>query len=40
MRFACGFDHGGHPLRETVFAALRADDHVPVDRTSSAASEA
>ena len=31
MHFACGFDHGGHPLRETVFAALEADDHVPVD---------
>ncbi len=31
MRFACGFDHGGHPLRETVFEALRRDGHVPVD---------
>jgi ribose 5-phosphate isomerase B len=31
MRFACGFDHGGHPLRETVFEALDADGHVPVD---------
>jgi ribose 5-phosphate isomerase B len=31
MRFACGFDHGGFPLRETVFEALRAGDHVPVD---------
>ena len=31
MRFACGFDHGGYALKETVFAALRADDHVPVD---------
>ncbi|MEZ5075084.1 MAG: RpiB/LacA/LacB family sugar-phosphate isomerase [Solirubrobacterales bacterium] len=31
MRFACGFDHGGYALKETVFAALRADGHVPVD---------
>ena len=31
MRFACGFDHGGYPLRETVFDALRTDGHVPVD---------
>lgn len=31
MRFACGFDHGGHPLRETVFDALTTDGHVPVD---------
>jgi ribose 5-phosphate isomerase B len=31
VRFACGFDHGGFPLRETIFAALAADDHVPVD---------
>lgn len=31
MRFACGFDHGGYALKETVFAALRADGHVPID---------
>ena len=31
MRFACGFDHGGYPLRETVFDALKTDGHVPVD---------
>ena len=31
MRFACGFDHGGFPMRETIFAALEADDHVPID---------
>jgi ribose 5-phosphate isomerase B len=31
MRFACGFDHGGYPLRETVFGVLKADGHVPVD---------
>jgi ribose 5-phosphate isomerase B len=31
VRFACGFDHGGYPLRETIFEALAADDHVPVD---------
>jgi ribose 5-phosphate isomerase B len=31
VRFACGFDHGGYPLRETVFEALRGDGHVPVD---------
>ena len=31
MRFACGFDHGGFPLKETVFEALRRDDHVPID---------
>lgn len=31
MRFACGFDHGGFPLKETVFEALQADGHVPVD---------
>ena len=31
MRFACGFDHGGYSLRETVFAALETDGHVPVD---------
>jgi len=31
VRFACGFDHGGYPLRQTIFDALAADDHVPVD---------
>ncbi|GIK78381.1 MAG: ribose 5-phosphate isomerase B [Acidobacteria bacterium] len=31
MRFACGFDHGGYPLRETVLEALRSDGHDPVD---------
>jgi ribose 5-phosphate isomerase B len=31
VRFACGFDHGGYSLRETVFAALETDGHVPVD---------
>jgi ribose 5-phosphate isomerase B len=31
VRFACGFDHGGYPLRETIFDALQADDHVPID---------
>lgn len=31
MRFACGFDHGGFSLKETVFEALGADGHVPVD---------
>jgi ribose 5-phosphate isomerase B len=27
MRVACGFDHAGVPLRETVIAALRAEGH-------------
>jgi ribose 5-phosphate isomerase B len=31
MRIACGFDHGGFPLRETVFEALRAGGHEVVD---------
>ncbi len=31
MRFACGFDHGGFPLRDTVFDALRAAGHEIVD---------
>ena len=31
MRFACGFDHGGFPLRDTVFDVLKTDGHVPVD---------
>jgi len=31
VRFACGFDHGGYPLKQTVFDALEADGHVPID---------
>ncbi len=31
MRFACGFDHGGFPLKQTVFDALGSDGHVPID---------
>lgn len=31
MRFACGFDHGGYPLRDTVFDALRTAGHEVVD---------
>jgi ribose 5-phosphate isomerase B len=31
LRIACGFDHGGFPLRETVFAALREAGHEPLD---------
>jgi ribose 5-phosphate isomerase B len=31
MRFACGFDHGGLALKETIFDALTVDDHVPID---------
>lgn len=31
MRIACGFDHGGYPLRETTFEALRAAGHEPLD---------
>lgn len=31
MRVACGFDHGGYPLRDTVFEALRAGGHEIVD---------
>lgn len=31
MRFACGFDHGGFPLRETIFEALRDGGHEVVD---------
>ena len=31
MRIACGFDHGGHPLRETVFGALREGGHEALD---------
>jgi ribose 5-phosphate isomerase B len=28
---ACGFDHAGYPLRETVFGALRDAGHEPLD---------
>lgn len=31
MRVACGFDHGGFPLRETIFAAVREAGHEPLD---------
>jgi ribose 5-phosphate isomerase B len=31
MRIACGFDHGGYSLRETIFEALRDDGHEIVD---------
>jgi len=31
VRFACGFDHGGYPLRATVFEALERDGHVVLD---------
>jgi ribose 5-phosphate isomerase B len=31
MRFACGFDHAGVPLRETVVSALQAAGHEPAD---------
>lgn len=31
MKIACGFDHGGFPLRETVFEALRDAGHEPLD---------
>jgi ribose 5-phosphate isomerase B len=31
MRIACGFDHGGYALRETIFEALRDDGHEIVD---------
>ncbi len=31
MRIACGFDHGGFPLRETIFDAIRAGGHEPLD---------
>lgn len=31
MRVACGFDHGGFPLRETIFAAVRQAGHEPLD---------
>lgn len=31
MRIACGFDHGGFPLRTTIFDAIREAGHEPVD---------
>lgn len=31
MRFACGFDHGGYPLRGVVFEALEAAGQEVVD---------
>jgi ribose 5-phosphate isomerase B len=31
MRIACGFDHGGFSLRETIFEALAEDGHEVVD---------
>lgn len=31
MRIACGFDHGGYELRETVFETLAADGHETID---------
>ncbi len=31
MRIACGFDHGGFPLRETIFETLREDGHEIID---------
>jgi ribose 5-phosphate isomerase B len=31
MKVACGFDHGGFPLRETIFAAVRDGGHEPLD---------
>jgi ribose 5-phosphate isomerase B len=31
MRIACGFDHGGYSLRETVFETLAADGHETID---------
>ena len=31
MRIACGFDHGGFPLRETIFEALHGDGHETID---------
>jgi ribose 5-phosphate isomerase B len=31
MRVACGFDHGGFPLRETIFDALADGGHDVVD---------
>ena len=31
MRVACGFDHGGFPLRETILTAVRDAGHEPLD---------
>jgi len=31
MRVACGFDHGGFPLRETILAAVRDAGHEAID---------
>jgi ribose 5-phosphate isomerase B len=31
VRIACGFDHGGFDLRETIFGAIRAAGHEPID---------
>jgi len=31
MRVAVGIDHAGTPLRDTVFEAVRADGHEPLD---------
>lgn len=31
MRVACGFDHGGFPLRETIFDAVREAGHERLD---------
>ncbi len=31
MRVACGFDHGGFPLRERIFGAVREAGHEPLD---------
>ena len=31
MKVACGFDHAGFPLKETVLAALRDDGHEVID---------
>ena len=31
MRIACGFDHAGFPLKQTVLDTLRAAGHEPID---------
>lgn len=31
MRIACGFDHGGFALRETILTAVRDAGHEPID---------
>jgi ribose 5-phosphate isomerase B len=31
MKIACGFDHAGFPLKETVLEALRAEGHEVLD---------